>query len=87
MLHPLIRADMDRRAAIAAGPYLVMAIPLLVESGARDRVDRILVVDVAENVQLERVLARGTAAIWSRSTRFCRLRPAGTVAWKLPMTC
>ena len=30
ILHPLIRADMDRRAAIAAGPYLVMAIPLLV---------------------------------------------------------
>lgn len=58
ILHPLIRADMDRRAAIAAGPYLVMAIPLLVEGGARDRMDRILVVDVAEEVQLERLLAR-----------------------------
>ena len=33
ILHPLIRADMERRAAEAVGPYLVLAIPLLVESG------------------------------------------------------
>lgn len=58
ILHPLIRADMDSRAAIATGPYLIMAIPLLVEGGAHDRVDRILVVDIAEDVQLERILAR-----------------------------
>jgi dephospho-CoA kinase len=59
ILHPLIRADMERRASAAAGPYLVMAIPLLVEAGdARDRVDRILVVDVSEEIQLERVMAR-----------------------------
>src|SRR5580692_3217280 len=33
ILHPLIQADMERLAASAKGPYLVMAIPLLVESG------------------------------------------------------
>jgi dephospho-CoA kinase len=31
ILHPLIRAEMDRREAAATGPYVVMAIPLLVE--------------------------------------------------------
>src|ERR1700684_3887971 len=31
ILHPLIRADMEREAAQAQGPYLIMAIPLLVE--------------------------------------------------------
>ena len=34
ILHPLIRADMEQRAAAAVGPYLVMAIPLLVEGGS-----------------------------------------------------
>ena len=58
ILHPLIRADMEQRAAAAVGPYVVMAIPLLVEGGARDRVDRILVVDVDEAVQVQRVMAR-----------------------------
>jgi dephospho-CoA kinase len=58
ILHPLIRADMDQSAERASGPYIVMAIPLLVESGSSDRVDRILVVDVEEAVQLQRVMAR-----------------------------
>src|SRR5450631_3534726 len=40
ILHPLIRADMGRRAGAAVGPYLVMAIPLLVEGGNQGRVDR-----------------------------------------------
>jgi dephospho-CoA kinase len=58
ILHPLIRADMERSAELAVGPYVVMAIPLLVEGGSRDRVDRVLVVDVDEPVQLQRVMAR-----------------------------
>ena len=58
ILHPLIRADMDRSAAATDGPYVVMAIPLLVEGASRDRVDRILVVDVDEDVQLKRVMER-----------------------------
>ncbi len=33
ILHPLIRADMEREAAQAQGPYVIMAIPLLVEGG------------------------------------------------------
>jgi dephospho-CoA kinase len=63
ILHPLIRAEMDRGAAAAVGPYVVMAIPLLIEGGSRDRVDRILVVDVDEAVQLERVMARDHSSL------------------------
>jgi dephospho-CoA kinase len=58
ILHPLIRAHMEQLAMESVGPYLVMAIPLLIEGGARDRVDRILVVDVDEGVQLQRLVAR-----------------------------
>jgi dephospho-CoA kinase len=63
ILHPLIRAEMDRGAAGAVGPYIVMAIPLLIEGGSRDRVDRVLVVDVDEAVQLERVMARDHSSL------------------------
>src|SRR5260370_42189479 len=58
ILHPLIRADMERSAELAVGPYVVMAISLLVEGGSSNRVDRVLVVDVDEAVQLQRVMAR-----------------------------
>ena len=86
MLHPLIRAEMDRRAAVAVGPYIVMAIPLLIEGGSRDRVDRILVVDVDEAVQLQRVMARdhcsaeqAQAILASQAPRTARLAAADDV--------
>jgi len=60
ILHPLVRAQTEARAAAAAGaPYLILMIPLLVESGSwRQRVDRVLVVDCAEATQVERVVRR-----------------------------
>jgi dephospho-CoA kinase len=63
ILHPLIREDMEQRADAAAGPYLVMAIPLLVEGADPGRVDRILVVDVGEDVQLQRVMERDSITL------------------------
>ncbi|MEA3141956.1 MAG: dephospho-CoA kinase [Gammaproteobacteria bacterium] len=87
ILHPLIRAAMEQQAADAKGPYLVMAIPLLIESGrARERVDRVLVVDVAEARQLERVQARdgssaeqARAILASQASRETRLAAADDV--------
>jgi dephospho-CoA kinase len=86
ILHPLIRADMGRRASVAVGPYLVMAIPLLVEGGKPDRVDRILVVDVDQDVQLERVMARDSttleqarAILAAQASRAARLEAADDV--------
>jgi len=58
ILHPMIRAEMDRRALSAVGPYVVLAIPLLIEGNQRERVDRILVVDVDEATQIQRLIAR-----------------------------
>jgi dephospho-CoA kinase len=59
ILHPLIRIEMEREAAAATAPYVVMAIPLLVEGGtARQRVDRVLVVDADETLQIQRLQAR-----------------------------
>ena len=86
ILHPLIRADMDKSADQAVGSYLIMAIPLLIESGRSDRVDRILVVDVDEAVQLRRVMERdgctseqARAILASQAARSARLAVADDV--------
>jgi dephospho-CoA kinase len=63
ILHPMIRAETLRLAAAAPGPYVILMIPLLVESGvARSRCDRVLVVDCPEEEQVRRVMARSGLA-------------------------
>lgn len=57
--HPRVRAWLRERAAADLGPYCILAIPLLAENIAHYRwVDRILVVDAPESVQLERLVRR-----------------------------
>jgi dephospho-CoA kinase len=56
--HPAIRAETSRRCATAGGPYQLVAIPLLVESGAADDYDRVLLVDASESTQLARLMLR-----------------------------
>jgi dephospho-CoA kinase len=59
LLHPMIRAESERRIADARGPYVVHVVPLLLESADyRRRVDRVLVVDAPEEAQVARVCAR-----------------------------
>lgn len=59
LLHPMIRGEAERRMAAARGPYVIYVVPLLVEGGDyRSRVDRVLVVDAPEALQLERVRSR-----------------------------
>ncbi len=59
ILHPLIRAESQRRISVADGPYVMHVVPLLVESGARaGRFDRVLVVDCPVSVQVARVQRR-----------------------------
>lgn len=59
ILHPLIRDRVDRARAQAKAPYVLIVIPLLVETGGyRDLLDRVLVVDCPEALQIARVMAR-----------------------------
>ena len=60
LLHPLIRSESSRRIAAVeretAAPYVVHVVPLLIESpDYRKRVNRLLVVDAPEEVQVARV--------------------------------
>lgn len=59
ILHPLIRATTIERLEHRRGPYTILVVPLLLESGMADLVDRILVVDVPVVLQRQRLLTRG----------------------------
>ena len=58
ILHPRIHAVMAERAAAQSTAYVLLVIPLLFESGQRDLVDRVLVVDLPVELQRARVSAR-----------------------------
>jgi dephospho-CoA kinase len=88
IMHPAIRAEALRQIALhAAAAYVILAIPLLVES--RDdwaMIDHVLVVDCSEETQLSRVMQRSAlseamaqAIIAAQSSREARLAIADTV--------
>ncbi len=59
ILHPLIGAETSAAAQRVDGDYVIFVVPLLVESGRWvERVDRVLVVDCPEALQVERVMQR-----------------------------
>jgi dephospho-CoA kinase len=59
ILHPRVRAVLRERASSARSAYVMLAIPLLVESGGDYAwVDRVLLVDVPRDVQRARLIAR-----------------------------
>lgn len=61
IIHPLVRAEADAfltRNRNAGTPVVVLDIPLLFETGGRERVDKVVVVTAPADVQRERVLAR-----------------------------
>jgi dephospho-CoA kinase len=59
ILHPTIRAEARARIAASGRPYVIVVVPLLLETGAyRDLTDRVLVVDCAEDEQLRRTAQR-----------------------------
>ncbi|MBK1716447.1 dephospho-CoA kinase [Thiocystis violacea] len=58
ILHPGIKALMMERLAALQTPYAVLVVPLLFETGQETLADRVLVVDIPESLQIERVTRR-----------------------------
>jgi dephospho-CoA kinase len=86
ILHPAIRAEMERQSREAAGPYQILVIPLLTEGKRRDHVDRVLLVDVPEELQIQRLIMRdgvthelARASLNAQATRAERLAIADDV--------
>jgi len=86
LLHPKIRERLLARLALVRRPYVIVAVPLLVETDFASLVDRIAVVDCPETLQLERLMRRdgiprgeATAMIAAQADRATRLRAAHDV--------
>ena len=89
IVHPRVRESLRHACAAATGPYAIASIPLLAEGGGRSAypwLQRVLVVDVPEAVQLQRLLARdgideplATTMIQAQATRRERLAIADDV--------
>ena len=86
LLHPLIRARTRAKLAELTAPYALVAVPLLVETSFGEIVDRILVVDCPESLQLERLMRRDAipkpealAMLRAQTDRATRLKAAHDV--------
>lgn len=85
-LHPLIRAATLSRLRALEAPYAVVVVPLLVETDFIELVDRVLVVDCAPEIQIERVMRRdgvtrpeAEAILAAQTDRATRLQAADDV--------
>lgn len=86
ILHPRIRVEARARVQQASGPYVVLVVPLLVESAQYDWVDRVLVVDVCGELQRRLLMTRddisaelAQAMIAAQASRAARLASADDV--------
>lgn len=63
LTHPAIRTRLEALSAAAGGDYQIHVIPLLVETQGRKNVDRVLVVDCSEELQIRRLQARDGSSL------------------------
>jgi dephospho-CoA kinase len=86
LTHPAIGAAVEARSAIAGGPYQILVVPLLVEKSLGSQLDRVLVVDCDEELQIKRLqardhstLAQAQAILNAQVSRAARLKAAHDV--------
>jgi len=86
LTHPAIGAALEARSATAGGPYQVLVIPLLVEKNLGSQVDRVVVVDCDEELQIKRLRDRDSstpeqarAILAAQASRAARVKAADDV--------
>jgi len=86
LTHPAIGAAMEARSAATGGPYQILVIPLLIEKNLGSQVNRVLVVDCEEELQIRRLhtrdgstRAQAQAILDAQVSRSARLKAADDV--------
>ena len=86
LIHPAIGAEVESRSAASGGPYQILVIPLLVEKNLASELDRVLVVDCEEELQIRRLHTRdgstaeeARAILNAQASRAARLAAAHDV--------
>ncbi|MFD2178782.1 dephospho-CoA kinase [Veronia pacifica] len=83
LLHPMIRKRMIEDCEQATSSYCLLVVPLLVENNLTSLTNRVLVIDVSEETQIERTIARDSVSrqqveniLASQATRDQRIKAA-----------
>lgn len=63
LTHPRIKSEMTKRTTSLKAPYCIMAIPLLFETKTSPKIDRVLVVDCPQKIQIDRTHKRNNYTI------------------------
>ncbi len=86
LLHPIIQQETRRQIAAARSPYVLWVVPLLVENHLQEKADRVLVIDVSPETQIQRTIARDGVSrehaeqiLAAQATRDARLAVADDV--------
>jgi dephospho-CoA kinase len=86
LTHPAIGTAVEAWSAAAGGPYQILILPLLVEKSLASHLDRVLVVDCNEELQIRRLQARdgstveqARAILNAQASRAARLKAAHDV--------
>lgn len=86
LTHPAIGAAVEARSATAGGPYQILVIPLLVEKNLGSQLDRVLVVDCSEELQIRRLQSRdgstaeqARAILNAQASRTARVKAANDI--------
>lgn len=86
LLHPIIQQETRRQIASARSPYVLWVVPLLVENHLQEKADRVLVIDVSPETQIQRTIARDGVSrehaeqiLAAQATRDARLAVADDV--------
>lgn len=86
LLHPIIHQETQRQIAASTSPYCLWVVPLLVENQLQKKADRVLVIDVSPETQIQRTMARDRVSrehaeqiLSAQATREARLAVADDV--------
>lgn len=58
LLHPIIAQETQKQFAQQTKPYVIWVVPLLIENNLHQLADRVLMIDIPEALQLERLINR-----------------------------
>ncbi|OQK15743.1 dephospho-CoA kinase [Methyloprofundus sedimenti] len=88
IIHPLVYAEIDQQVSKLTTPYVIISVPLLIETGMQSLVDHILVIDCPMEMQVNRVKLRDklsdsliTSIINSQVSRTERLAHADSIIY------
>ena len=58
IIHPKVLAKINKNISDSTAPYLIIAVPLMIETGMNQLMDRVLLIDCSIETQIKRLIER-----------------------------